>query len=351
MKRSAFAFLLTLGWLSSATAQVPSAETFKAGVTTILVPVVVRDRDGHAVSNLGKDAFQLFDNGKRQEITSFSVDYPGSQRAPDRSLPDATSPARTAGAARGIEIPERFVTYFFDDVAIQDFGDLTRLREAASRQLGTLQPGDRVAIVTSSCRLTVDFTNDPQKLQAAISHLQLKPAPVCRVSRTQKLQVELLKAVVGQMSKLPAYREIIVVSPGFFVGHDRSNEQMELIETAVRANVVINAVDVGESTISGDSGDAITGRASQRTQTAYRNPSIPLVLVELARGTGGTYVTGSDFALSFRKLATPESHYVLGFVPDAKADGRFHQLKVKLQDARNLSVKTRDGYYAPPRPD
>ena len=38
---------------------------------------MVRDRDGHVVSNLGKDDFQLFDNGKRQEIASFSVESPG----------------------------------------------------------------------------------------------------------------------------------------------------------------------------------------------------------------------------------------------------------------------------------
>ena len=71
------------------------------------------------------------------------------------------------------------------------------------------------------------------------------------------------------------------------------------------------------------------------------------MLVDLAHGTGGTYVTGNDFALNFRKLATPESHYVLGFIPDAKADGHFHQLKVKLEKAHKLNVEARNGYYAP----
>jgi hypothetical protein len=51
--------------------------------------------------------------------------------------------------------------------------------------------------------------------------------------------------------------------------------------------------------------------------------------------------------LSFRKLATPESHYLLGFVPTAPADGRFHQLKVKLEGSRKLTVEARSGYYAP----
>jgi len=51
--------------LSGAAAQAPPSETIKSDVTMIQVPVVVRDHDGHVVANLGKDDFQLFDNGKR----------------------------------------------------------------------------------------------------------------------------------------------------------------------------------------------------------------------------------------------------------------------------------------------
>jgi hypothetical protein len=37
---------------------------------------------------------------------------------------------------------------------------------------------------------------------------------------------------------------------------------------------------------------------------------------------------------------------LLGFVPAAKADGRFHQLKVKLENAHKMTVEARSGYYA-----
>src|ERR1035438_483588 len=113
--RTALLFILTLAGLSSAAAQT-SGETFKTGVTAIQVPVVVRDHDGHVVSNLGKDDFQLFDNGKRQEIARFSVETAGSQSAPDRSLPAAQAPGAQAAGAGTIEIPARFVAYFFDDI-------------------------------------------------------------------------------------------------------------------------------------------------------------------------------------------------------------------------------------------
>lgn len=354
--RTAILFGWTLVWLSGAAAQTQSGETFKTGVTVIQVPVVVRDHDGHAVGNLGKDDFQLFDNGKRQEITSFSVEGPGSEIATDRSLPDGKAPAAQSAGGAGIEIPARFITYFFDDVNIRDFGDLKRIRDAATRQLGALQPGDRVAIFTSSCTLAVDFTNDKPKLQEAVSRLQLRPPSVCRVALSQTLQVELLKAVVSKMSNLPARRNILLVSSGFLIGPSRPTEETDLIEAAIRAKVSIDAVDIGEATDYTGSG-AANGMTSNGmgpnggTARPYgnANPSNPVVLVDLAHGTGGTYVTGNDFDLSFRKLATPESHYILGFVPAAKADGRFHQLKVKLENSHKLTIESRNGYYATPR--
>jgi VWFA-related protein len=156
--------------------------------------------------------------------------------------------------------------------------------------------------------------------------------------------VELLKAVVNKMSGLPARREIILVSSGFYAGYDRSREETQLIEAAIRAKVSIDAIDAGEAT-SYTGGDAAAG-ASPSHEQRFFDSNNPVVLVDLAHGTGGTYVTGNDFGVSFRKLATPESHYLLGFVPTGKADGRFHQLKVKLKESHKVTVDARSGYYA-----
>src|SRR6185437_15053403 len=80
--RGILAGFLLCAVLSAQTPSPPTAEvtskdapfTFKSGVNMVPVPVVVRDSGGHAVGNLGAGDFQLFDNGKPQMISKFSVE-------------------------------------------------------------------------------------------------------------------------------------------------------------------------------------------------------------------------------------------------------------------------------------
>jgi VWFA-related protein len=315
--------------------------TFQSGVNLVQVPVVVRDRDGHAVTGLQKDAFDLFDKGKRQEIVSFAETKPGGQTAPDKSVGDGAK-------AGGMVIPERFVAFLFDDASLRDSADLTRIRDAATRQLAALQPGDRASVVTTSCRVLLDFTDDRAKLQEAVSQISFRSPPVCRVARTEVLQLAVLATVVRRVALVPGQRSILLISTGFFVGHDRTAEEAQLIDAAIQARVRIDALDA-----SGVGGAAIrpidpASDPLNRRQRSAPPPATPEALIELAHGTAGTYVAaGNDLDMGFRKLATPESYYVLGFSPaDAKADGSFHELKVKLKDSRKLTVEARKGYIA-----
>jgi VWFA-related protein len=349
-------------WAQAEAPAQPDTPTFQSAVSLVQVPVVVRDHDGHAVKGLHKEDFELLDRGKPQEIASFAETRPGEQIAPDKSQ---TATGATGGT--GMVIPERFVAFLFDDVGIQDTADLTRIRQASSRRLAALEPGDRAAVITTSCRVLLDFTDDRTKIEAAVAQIAFRAVPVCRVAQTEVVQLAVLHSVVTRMSNLPGQRSIILISPGFSVGHDRTPEEAELIDSAIRSKVLIDTLDVGgvaaAPSISAGSGPVrgmagqTNGQMNNRQPTMPRNrqasasASNPVALTELAHGTGGSYVAaGNDLDTGFRKLATPESFYVLGFSPgEAKADGSFHELKVKLKDSHKLSVQARGGYFAPAR--
>ena len=308
--------------------------TFRAGVNLVQVPVTVRDRDGRAVAGLQKDDFELFDKGKRQEIASFAEVKPGEQTA------------NKAGGGAAV-IPARFTVWVIDDMAITD---LVRVREAAEKQLAALQPGDRASIVTTSCRILLDFTSDQKALRETLDKLTMRPIPICRVNRTEVIQLEVLASVVRRMANTPGQRDIVLVSPGFVVGPDRLREQAALIDAAVRARVLINALDVGGGpniAASGSTTPGYFGNPDGAPQAyAYRPPG-PETLIALAHGTGGEYVfAGNDYDVAFRKLSTPESYYVLGFAPQGKTDGSVHPLRVKLKDGHKLSVQSRESYVA-----
>ena len=163
--------------------------SFKVKVNLVLVPVVVRDRQGRAVGNLNKEDFQLFDGSKAQLISKFSVEKSagaGATVSAPKGTPAATeAPVATQAPAAGqtpgqlapAVIPERYVAYLFDDVHLS-FGELATARDAAQRHLNaSLGPAARAAIYTTSGQTTLDFTNDRAGLSEALLRLRPRPDP------------------------------------------------------------------------------------------------------------------------------------------------------------------------------
>src|SRR4051794_41504402 len=76
---------------------------FKAKVNLVMVPVVVRDKQGRAIGTLKQEDFQLYDKGKPQLVTRFALEKPGVSVKPDSKGGKPTGPPGET------EAPERYV--------------------------------------------------------------------------------------------------------------------------------------------------------------------------------------------------------------------------------------------------
>jgi VWFA-related protein len=391
--------------------------TFKVNVRLVLVRVVARDPKGHAVGNLHKEDFQLFDKGKPQVISQFSVEQPGAQVALASKSSEPIGGEAPAEKGRVPDIPERFIAFVFDDVHLK-FGDLAQVRAAADRHLATLLPTDRVAIFSTSGQTMLDFTDDRAQLHATLLRLQPRPttstgitgcpdvnyflgdlienkhdiqatdmatqdALYCRFDGNQsflhqaqqaaktaasmaviegetesRLALGVLKDIVRRTALMPGQRNVVLVSPGFLTPQLES-EYMELIDRAVRSQVIINALDArGLYTIvpGGDVSRFSSGNVGAQfigLKVQYQSASAAAesdVMAVLADGTGGTFFqNNNDLDEGLRRVSTaPEYYYVLGFTPqNLKLDGNFHGLKVTVKSPEKLSLQSRRGYFAP----
>ena len=174
-------------WFRAATPQQPAPEmrteetaqgfTFKAQRNEVLVRVVVREASGKAVGTLTKDDSHLYDNGKPQAISVFTVEGNSTTAAStEAAKPSAPAVEPQPELKLAPATAQRFVAFYFDDI-VMSFEDLARTRDAADRYLrSSLQPTDRAGIFTSSGLGDLDFTDDRDKLREALAHL--KPHPV-----------------------------------------------------------------------------------------------------------------------------------------------------------------------------
>ncbi len=353
--------------------------TFKARVNLVLVPVVVRDNQGRAIGNLKQEDFQIFDKGKPQVISKFSVEKSGGAATLEKNG-DGNLPPNAPGQETTLTMPDRYVGYLFDDVHL-NFEDLARARDAASRHLAGLAAVDRAAIFTTSGQTVLDFTDDRAKLNETL--LRLRPRPIAgpgarqcpdityymadlilNKSDPQALQAGVLeveacmpqtpasvaeqmvrgaaqrelsngehetrvsliviKESVRRLSAMPGRRNLVLVSPGFIAPFDLVQDKTEIIDRANRGSVIISALDARGLYALIPGGDAsvqsgVSPDADRMKSDFQRQEAFQQndVLAELAEGTGGTFFhDNNDLNEGFRRVdARPEYLYMLGFSP------------------------------------
>jgi VWFA-related protein len=272
-------------------------------VDLVTVPVVVRDAKGRAVGGLTQENFELFDKGKRQQITSFAV-----QAEAGESAGSGDARERTWGSgdrrSRGKRARGHWVVYLFDDMHLK-FEDLTRVRDAAERHIAKLEATDRAGIVSTSGLVVVQFTADKTRLLEALLKIHANPAgagsstqgcpeisyyeadQILRGSPTDmssnlawqvatqdmvacsgmpsdfaaraalakarmvdevsgqevRSVISVMKDVIKGLANAPGTRTIVLISPGFMLPVGTGLDEGDVVEEAIRAQVVISSLD------------------------------------------------------------------------------------------------------------
>jgi len=359
---------------------VPRARASTTPAPPVQVTVVVRDPAGHAVGNLRKSDFRLFDDNRFQRIADFAsnlVPIP---------VPNPQAPWTI-----------RYTALYFDDLHYT-FTDTIRVTDSAYATFGPMvSPQNRFGIFTASGEITLNFTDNREKFHQAL--LAIRPhlpspamAKACPAitdyqaylllyvhdplalkvalyemqrcgsrdgagdpvsPRSSLVEMKRMKAVVdGQASKviaedeaqstqtvaaldklirrvatLPDPRTIVVASPGFLTG-TLGRRVDELSRLATRLHIIVNTLDTTGfvrqlpfSPAPGRSRPAAEDEGiidAKNEMLADRAGATSDPLADLATMTGGNFVTNMDDLDKGFKMAAPlpEAYYVLGYSPN-----------------------------------
>jgi Ca-activated chloride channel homolog len=272
----------------------------RMNVDLVLVPVTVTDPMNRLVTGLEKSDFRVYENNKRQKITSFA-----SEDAP-------------------VSIGIIF------DLSGSMTSKLIRARDSILQFIKTANPEDEFFVIGFNDRpeLIEDFTSSVEQIEARL-------ATVHSGHRTA-----LLDAIYYGIEKMRDARHqrkaLLVVSDG---GDNRSRYTEGEVKSQVReSDVEIYAIGIFDP-------DAPT------PEERYG----PILLNQICSDSGGRMYRVDDLSEMgdiAEKISTElRNQYVIGYTPaNLVRDGKWRKVKVKLippEGLPPLTVHARTGYYAP----
>jgi VWFA-related protein len=356
----------------------------------VLVNLVARDKKGNFVRDLKKEDFTLFEDGKKQDISTLDFENV------DEMATAGAAEATVSGSAGGtllragkkslptLDARDRRLMLFFFDFSAMDPEQIDRSVDAAKKFVETkMQPADLIALVSlaTNMRVDLDFTDDRAKLAAALAAYSsgqgqgfdngttgsteggaetggaftADDSDYNTFSADRKLLA--LQSIMQALGKLSQKKSLIYFSNGISQsGVDNQSALRATTAAAVKANVSIYSLDIRGLQAFPPGGEAQS--ASLHGQSAYSGASVlndlssnaasQDTLATLSSDTGGkAFFDSNDFSGVFSQVQKDSSvYYVLGFTSNNPLkDGRFRKLKVQV-NRPDLKLDYRAGYYA-----
>jgi VWFA-related protein len=301
--------LLAAGMLA-----LPQEPTIRVDVELVNVLFSVRDKKGALIPNLTEDDFTIFEDGKQQEVRSFT-------RESDLPLTIGLLVDVSVSQENLIEIEKRAAYQFFSKV---------------------LRPKDMAFLISfgAEAELLQDLTNSPRLLENGLDGLRvsaqvggLHPGPVPTATRPRGTILydavylaanEKLRTEVGR-------KAMVIISDGADQGSRTSRD--EAIAAALRADAIIYSIfyvddNFARGYYSGDEG----------------------TLKRLSEDTGGrSFRVNRKTTLDdiFRMIQEEmRSQYAISYSPaNSEKDGGFRKIEIKSKN-KDLRVQARKGYFA-----
>ena len=310
---------LTCGFLLAFALSPTSAapqQVFRGRGEAVRVFTTVTDRDGHLVTTLTKDDFDVRDDGKTQPITEFD------------NTPQ----------------PIRIIVLL--DTSGSMAGNLELVRAASQQLITRLRPDDQARIGTFGQDVAIgeEFTHDTRELLEAIPERIPPDAPT-----------PLWRAVDEAMSKFDTksdIRRVVLVltdgkDSGFTDLRHRPSSEADVIDRAREDDVMIYGVGMRSRFAPGR--QPMPGLGPGGLEAALTEDLPDPGLAKVADETGGGYTEiryGEDLAAAFEHVADElHTQYLLGYTPP-KHDGKVHKVEVRVNQ-KGLKARARKTYVAP----
>lgn len=363
----------------------------QAGVEQVRVDVrVIDDRDA-PVMNLQASDFEVLDDGKPQDITTFAVVAAASiQRAATATTTVTSSPPPPSkDTTPSADASSRRVVLVLDDLHVAAT-NTPRVTKAVRAFLDRVVPASSSVAVVYTSGGGQEFTTDRQLAIKAIDRFRgqklrsatvermndpilnqrgvlLPNADMHQVDRENRARnsLEALRNIAGAIGPSEERRPLLLFvseGPEWEVTDDpRSNRSdqwsinrgiRDALESLNRNNVTVFAIDPrGVSTGSADQIYASTIFESKNIgSAAIQGERVRAygVLAAVAVNTGGfPMLWRPDMSRDFDRVSVADgSYYVLGFVAPTINRGKYHSLTVRTKRNR-VQVFARSGYFLP----
>jgi VWFA-related protein len=282
--------------------------TFSSEVKVVNIFATVRDKSGALIRDLAKDQFEIFEDGRPQQIRYFSQES-------DLPLTIGLLIDTSFSQGRVLE-QERAASYrFLDDVLRQD------------KDKAALVQFDQAVVIRQG------LTSSHKDLQDTLTLLDLPSREQAAEGSGTLLYDAVRTASIQIMREQQGRKAFVVLTDGVDVGSSVSLN--DAIEAAQRANTLAYCILFSDESYYG-------GRVL--------GPSGGGVLRRLSKETGGGYFEvsktrsiGDIYEVIQQEL---RSEYSIGFISDRPVTrSGFRSLRVVTKQ-KGLTVQARDRYYA-----